>query len=974
MKSDIEKLQHGQQQLVDLQQENMTLRKRLGLLEQILDVLPENLICQDLKKQEIFYSNSNFQQHTHENQTKILEISREANNINLVETITEIKLNEHQKENYLKIHQIPLDNSQGEINYLVTFTQDITKLQQSKHQYELKEQQQLLRTIVDTLPQAIFWKDCNGIYKGCNSTFFQETNHQSCDKIVGKTDYELAWSEEEARLEQESDREVIVSGKALMHLVEERKLPNGNQIWLDLSKVPLINENGKIFGILGTYADITERKRVEEQMKQQMVAIEAAMDGIAILADGKHYSYLNKAHVQILGYDSAEELLGKSWQVLYSPEEIKRIETEAFPVIAKQGYWRGESVAKRKDGSCFHQEISLTMTDVGLVCICKDISDRQQAEAKLKESYNLLNGVINSTSDVIFTKDLEGKYLLVNQAFANNFNKSVEEFVGKDDGFILPQKTVEQIRQNDYDTINSGTAQSYEEVIPISNQQRICLSTKTPYRDAEGNIIGIVGVSRDITELKVTEQLLREQAQREQLFNQIISQIRESLEIETILNSSLENIREMLQIDRCSFSWYCTDTETPYWDFTNVSKFPDLPDLPRKYPTAALGSISQKALNLETVKIIDIEMEVDEICAEFLNSVDIKSFLSVPFQRKSGQIGILVCASHNQVRHWSDTEISLLQAVVEQLDIALTQAELYHQSRSKTAELEATLKQLRRTQAQMIQNEKMSSLGQLVAGIAHEINNPISFIYGNLSHANQYTKDLLNLISLYQTHYPNPHLEIQEEIEEIDLGFIQKDLPKLLDSMKVGANRIEHIVTSLRNFSRLDQAGQKAANIHEGIDSTLTILYNRLHNRKHLPALEIIKNYGNLPKVQCYPGQLNQVFINIIGNAIDAIEEKDAKRTPEQVKLEPSQIEIITKVVGKFVRISIRDNGVGIVPKVKDQIFDPFFTTKPIGKGTGLGLSITHEIIVEKHCGKLKCNSEPGKGTEIVIEIPIKQV
>ncbi|NET15716.1 MAG: HAMP domain-containing histidine kinase [Okeania sp. SIO1H6] len=318
--------------------------------------------------------------------------------------------------------------------------------------------------------------------------------------------------------------------------------------------------------------------------------------------------------------------------------------------------------------------------------------------------------------------------------------------------------------------------------------------------------------------------------------------------------------------------------------------------------------------------------------------------------------------------------MSLLKAVVEQLDIALTQAELYNQSRSKTRELETTLKKLKRTQTQMIQNEKMSSLGQLVAGVAHEINNPVSFIYGNLSHAKEYTQNLFNLIDLYQTHYPNPHPEIQEEIEAIELEFLQEDLPKLFNSMKVGANRIEDIVKSLRNFSRLDEAEQKQANLHEGIDSTLTILYNRINRRDHLPAIEIVKNYGNLPEVECYPGELNQVFINIISNAIDAIEEKDAKRTTEQIKLEPSLIEISTKVVGKFVQICIRDNGPGIPPEVKERLFDPFFTTKEVGKGTGLGLSISYEIVVEKHSGSLKCNSNPGKGTEFVMKIPMKLI
>ncbi|NEP79744.1 MAG: PAS domain S-box protein [Okeania sp. SIO3B3] len=869
-------------------------------------------------------------------------------------------------------HNFAFYDDNRQLISIFTMAHNVTERQ--KIQSELVEQRQLLRTIVDTLPQAIFWKDRNSIYKGCNSTFIREINHQPCSEIVGNTDYNFALSEEEARLEQQSDREIMRSGKPQMHLVEQRKLPNGNLVWLDTCKVPLVDDNGRIFGILGTYADITERKRVEEKFKQQMMAIEAAIDGIAILADGEHYSYINHAHLQILGYDNAEELLGKSWHILYEQEELERIQKEAFPIMDKQGFWRGECVAKRKDGTRFEEEIALTMTDVGLICICRDISDRKQVEAKIKESYNLLNGVINSTTDLIFAKNLQGQFLLVNTAFAESFNKSVDDILGKDDTVILPLEVVRKVRDNDRQIIDSGNSKIYEEVVPIQGQLRTFLTTKTPFQDAEGNIIGIVGIARDITELKGTEQQLREKVQREQLFNQIISQIRQSLDIETILNTTLNRIRELMQADRCLFFWYCTDAEEPYWYISNVSQIPGLPDIPNKYPASILGSIHRKALHLEVIKVVDSDLEPDRTFQKLLKSTEIKSFLSVPFQKKSGQIGALVCNNHTQVRHWSDTEISLLQAVVEQLDIALTQAELYNQSRSKTKELETTLKKLKRTQAQMIQNEKMSSLGQLVAGVAHEINNPVSFIYGNLSHAKEYTQNLFNLIELYQTHYPNPHPEIQEEIEAIELEFLQEDLPKLLNSMNVGTNRIENIVKSLRNFSRLDESGHKKANLHEGIDSTLTILDNRINRRHNLPAIEIVKNYGNLPEVECYPGQLNQVFIHIISNAIDAIEEKDAKRTIEQIKLEPSLIEISTKIVGKFAQICIRDNGPGISPEVREHLFDPFFTTKDVGKGTGLGLSISYEIVVEKHGGSLKCNSNSGKGTEFVMKIPMKLI
>lgn len=294
--------------------------------------------------------------------------------------------------------------------------------------------------------------------------------------------------------------------------------------------------------------------------------------------------------------------------------------------------------------------------------------------------------------------------------------------------------------------------------------------------------------------------------------------------------------------------------------------------------------------------------------------------------------------------------------------------------RQQTTELEHTLQELQRTQTQLVQSEKMSSLGQLVAGVAHEINNPVNFIYGNLNHANAYTQDLLNLLTLYQQHYPQPNPEIQDAIEEIDLAFLSEDLPKLLNSMKVGADRIQTIVRSLRNFSRMDESEMKCVDIHEGIDSTLLILQNRLKEKPDHPAIEVIKNYGPLPKVECYAGQLNQVFMNILSNALDALEERDQHRSLEEIKQHPSQIRITTKQSGiDRIKIRLADNGPGIPALVKSRLFDPFFTTKPVGKGTGLGMSISYQIVTEKHRGKLSCKSEPGQGAEFVIEIPLRQ-
>ncbi|RUT06987.1 hypothetical protein DSM106972_022480 [Dulcicalothrix desertica PCC 7102] len=301
----------------------------------------------------------------------------------------------------------------------------------------------------------------------------------------------------------------------------------------------------------------------------------------------------------------------------------------------------------------------------------------------------------------------------------------------------------------------------------------------------------------------------------------------------------------------------------------------------------------------------------------------------------------------------------------EQLQQALTIQEVLAQTAEAQAQkLEQCLLELQRTQSQLIQTEKMSSLGQLVAGIAHEINNPVNFIQGNVNYIEEYTQSLLNLLSLYQKYFPS-HPEIEEFTEELDLEYIIQDLFKILSSMKLGAIRIRDIVLSLRTFSRLDEAEMKTVDIHEGIDSTLLILSHKFEKKFNFSRIEIIKDYGNLPLVECYASELNQVFLNILTNAIDILQNN---RT-----LDLAKIIIKTCLDCNLVCVSIKDNGIGIDEKLQDKVFDPFFTTKPVGQGTGLGLSICYQIVVDKHHGQLNCISKPGQGAEFIIKIPLCQ-
>jgi PAS domain S-box-containing protein len=320
----------------------------------------------------------------------------------------------------------------------------------------------------------------------------------------------------------------------------------------------------------------------------------------------------------------------------------------------------------------------------------------------------------------------------------------------------------------------------------------------------------------------------------------------------------------------------------------------------------------------------------------------------------------------------------------KQAEAALSKAneELEIRVQERTKALTETLNELQLTQAQLIQAEKMSSLGQMVAGIAHEVNNAINFVYGNLYYAQKYLEELLELIKLYQNHFPNNPPEIQKKIQIMDFDFIIQDCDRIFESMMTGTKRIQEIVLSLRNFSRLDEADIKEVDIHQGIDSTLMILQHRFQSTNERPEIQVIKEYSLIPQITCYSGKLNQVFMNILNNAIDALEDSykqrysSANKFPEsknqELTIESLKIKIKTELVDeKSIKISIQDNGLGIDEKFSSKLFDPFFTTKPVGKGTGLGLSISYDIIVKKHGGEISFLSTLEKGTEFVIKIPI---
>ncbi|MGE5659714.1 MAG: PAS domain S-box protein [Actinomycetota bacterium] len=756
------------------------------------------------------------------------------------------------------------------------------------------------------------------------------------------------------------------------------------------NRMEIKRQDGKIVGLFGTVMDITDRKEAETQLheisERLSLALKSGKIGCWEWDIVQNNLFWDERMYELYGVtkNTDSRLVYDIWATKLHPDDRKATETLGRQAALGKAELDDEFRVIHPDGSIhFIKAFGLLRRDAKgnpqkIIGINFDITDRKRAEVELKqakaeleETEKFLRSIYEGVGSLIFVVDVLEHQELIYAGWSLSTEKATgikaADIMGKMPEAIFGLTEGAAVRQNYLQCIQAGTSISYEECLTFNEQKTWWLTTLNPIKNSEDRICRIVGTTIEITERKRQEQALllivegTAAKTGEAFFKSCVQYLAQVLEVRYAL------IAEFVDSEKLSaktLAFWAGDSFGDNFTYSlagtpckNVvskaevcrypnsvqSLFPEDGDLVaiQAESYAGLSIIDSAGNHLGLLAVLDTK--------PMLKDLEMQSAILKIFATRAG----------------AELERIKAEAAVRQSEIQL---------RKQTQELEITLKKLQNTQAQLIQAEKMSSLGQLVAGVAHEINNPVSFIYSNIEPAADYARDLIELIQLYQCHYPNPPQAIDKFLEKMEFEYLASDFSKLLESMKNGATRISDIVKSLRTFSRLDEAELKEIDIHENIESTLVILQNRLNGRSGIPEIHLTKNYGQLPLVECYGGLLNQVFMNLLVNAIDAIEQRRKSLGNLENLDDIDQIKIATFMSSENqVVISISDNGCGMSPQVQEKIFNPFFTTKPIGKGTGMGLAISYQIVTENHQGHLRCLSTPGKGTEFRIELPIRQ-
>ncbi len=755
---------------------------------------------------------------------------------------------------------------------------------------------------------------------------------------------------------------------------------------------------------------LEERSSLGERFRK---CFQLSPTGMAIISPDFGWLEVNEALCHIFGY-SRSELLLLSWAELTHPEDL---EAEVAQLkLVKAGLSDGYSLEKRfirKDWRTIHASIGVQCVRRSdgevdyLVAVVQDTTAGVLAqEAQRQETQHLasvkarLQQALAAARIGVWEWDIGSGDMTWSEGAESLFGLPAGELPGTYFAYINLVHPSDRSRAMLAFAMAVEAGEEYNietRIVWPNGTARWILSNGEVVRDASGVPVRMIGIVRDVTQRRQAQEALKQANEeleirveaRTAAFRHAIAQLQNEIAERKRIEEQLRNSQEMLQLvmDNIPQLIAWKDRDSVYMgcnrNFARAAGLSEAEDIAGKTDLDLAWNQEQanyfRQCDRRVMEADAPEYHVIESQLQVGGQLVWLDKNRIPLHDGEGNVvGILVTSEDITERVRKEEALRESEAEKTRLIASLQQ---------QATQLEIALRQLQNTQTQLIQTEKMSSLGQLVAGLAHEINNPVNFIYGNLSYASQYIQELLDLVNLYQQHFPHPPAEICARTEELDLDFVREDLPKLLKSMQTGAKRIREIILSLRNFSRLDEAKYKPVDIHEGIENTLLILQHRLKSKAGNTKIAVIKEYGNLPEVECCGGELNQVFMNILTNAIDVLETQTAPRT----------ITIRTEVghgewgIGhrgeessapcascpmpnsQFVRIAIADNGPGMTEEVRRRLFDPFFTTKPVGKGTGLGLSISYQIVVDKHKGKLTCFSAPGQGTEFVIEIPIRQ-